>query len=325
MPPAITVSAPSRLHFGLFSFGHDGTSRRRFGGVGVMIDRPRTEIRIEPSARFEVSGGEFIERIRHVVERWCEFHRQSDLPRCRIEVVAAPCPHVGLGTGTQLALSVATGLNAWSGLPGLSPLELARCTGRAQRSAVGTYGFLGGGLIVERGRFAQEPISPLDCRITLPAEWRFVLARPSCEAGLSGQVELQAFRKLPPVAASISNRLVALARASLVPAAVQGDYTALSEALYEYGCGAGLCFSELQGGAFNGPEVTSLVERIRSLGVRGVGQSSWGPTVYALLNNEERAEWLRNELSRGGSARVSITAPDNRGVIVRQQAGEASV
>ena len=38
MPPVVRIIAPSRLHFGLWSLGGDGT--RRFGGVGAMVQQP---------------------------------------------------------------------------------------------------------------------------------------------------------------------------------------------------------------------------------------------------------------------------------------------
>jgi predicted sugar kinase len=47
---SIRVRAPSRLHFGLLAFGNEAP--RQFGGVGVMIDRPFTEL----IARLRVPG-----------------------------------------------------------------------------------------------------------------------------------------------------------------------------------------------------------------------------------------------------------------------------
>ena len=71
-------------------------------------------------------------------------------------------------------------------LPSQSPQELALSVGRGLRSAVGTYGFVFGGLIVEQGKLPDEPISPLDCRIDLPEAWRFVLVRPLGLTGIAG-------------------------------------------------------------------------------------------------------------------------------------------
>src|SRR5213076_1599219 len=99
-------------------------------------------------------------------------------PPCRIHISASIPEHAGLGSGTQVALSIAAGLSALCGLPSQTPQELALSVSRGLRSAVGTYGFVFGGLIVEQGKLSDEPISPLDCRIDLPDDWRFVLLRP---------------------------------------------------------------------------------------------------------------------------------------------------
>ena len=121
--------------------------------------------------------GEHADRAIVFARRWAEFHRRA-APHCRIEIEAVSPEHAGLGSGTQLALSIAAGLSAFCGLPSQSPQALAISVGRAQRSAVGTYGFVFGGMIVEQGKLPGEPISPLDCRIDLPEAWRFVLVRP---------------------------------------------------------------------------------------------------------------------------------------------------
>ena len=73
------------------------------------------------------------------------------------------------------------------------------------------------------------------------------------------------------------------------PAAEAGDFARFSRSVYRFGYQAGLCFAGRQGGAFASQRIAELVEAARNLGVEGVGQSSWGPTVFALLANEEAA------------------------------------
>jgi len=166
-----------------------------------MIERRAIRLLIEPADRFNVSGPA-ADRSRAFAQRWAEFHR-VELPRCRIDLQEIGAEHAGLGTGTQLGLSVAAGLSAFIGLPSQSPQELAISVGRGLRSAVGTYGFVFGGLIVEQGKLASEPISPLDCRIDLPDDWRFVLDRPRDLSGLAGEEEAIAFTALPPTAPQV--------------------------------------------------------------------------------------------------------------------------
>src|SRR5262245_28587802 len=255
MPHVVTVTAPSRLHFGLWSLG--SAEGRQFGGVGAMIQQPALRLSLQAAERPEATGP-VAERAVAFARRWAEFHRYSDLA-CRIVVQDALPEHAGLGSGTQLALAVAAGLNAFCDLPSQTPQELALSVGRGLRSAVGTYGFVFGGLIVEQGKFPEEPISPLDCRIDLPDDWRFVLVRPRELSGLAGHNEADAFGMLPEVPAVIHEQLVAESRDRLVPAAATGDFTMFANSVYRYGRLSGECFAARQGGPYNGPILTALV------------------------------------------------------------------
>ena len=315
MPRTVHVAAPSRLHFGLWSLA--GSAGRQYGGVGAMVENPGLKLTILPAAGLTATGPS-AERAIQFARRWAEFHRR-DVPPCQIEVLSAPPPHAGLGTGTQLGLAIAAAFSALVGLPSQSPAELAGSVGRGLRSAVGTYGFMQGGLIVERGKFPSEPISPLDCRIELPGDWRFVLVRPTNLQGLSGDDEASAIASLPPVATEATGRLVAEVRDHLVPAAATGDFESFAASLFRYGYEAGLLFSARQGGAYNGPVLAALVDRLRELGAVGVGQSSWGPTLYAVQPTQDAAEQLAARLRQSidsADLEIVITPPANRGALV---------
>jgi beta-RFAP synthase len=283
-----------------------------------MVAEPRVRLRAVSADRFAATGP-CAARVTQFAQRWCEFHGREALPACSIDVLQVPPEHTGLGVGTQLGLSVATALNAFTELSQPTPLELATSVGRGLRSAVGTYGFFMGGLIAERGKLPHEAVSPLDVRVELPSAWRFVLVRPQHIGGLHGMPEVQAFSQLPPVTREVSERLISLAREQLVPAAVHADFPTFSSALYDYCHLAGECFSPVQGGAYNGPVLQELVALILSLGVRGIGQSSWGPTLFCLLPNQLDAEacvaQLRTKLT--ADCELLITPADNHGVAVR--------
>jgi predicted sugar kinase len=147
-------------------------------------------------------------------------------------------------------------------------------------------------LLIEPGKLDCEPVAPLEHRIELPAGWRFALVIPARERGLSGDAERAAFGDLPAVSAETTAALVAELAEEIIPAATEGQFERFSESLYRYGHAAGMCFAARQGGPFASPRVANLVETIRSLGVHGVGQSSWGPTVFAVLPSEAAADDL---------------------------------
>jgi beta-RFAP synthase len=311
----VEVTTGSRLHFGLWSL--DGSSSRRFGGVGLMVDDPRLRLSIEDAERLTATGPEAV-RVVRFARHWADHHGLPE-PRVRIDLHTVIPPHAGLGSGTQLGLSIAAGLSAFRGLPRQTAQELAISVGRGLRSAIGTYGFAFGGLLIEQGKLPDEPISPLISRLDVPDKWRFVLLRPRQLMGISGEDEMAAFDTLSSVPQAMTNRLINLANDRLIPAAITADFLTFAESLYEYGRLSGECFAARQGGPFNGPVLASLVEQVRAMGHAGVGQSSWGPTIFVALPSSEAAQQFVHDLNGApfrGDVDTLTTAPDNCGARV---------
>jgi beta-RFAP synthase len=316
MKRVVEIVGASRLHFGLYSFGQ--LHERQFGGAGAMIEQPHVHIRASPADQFQAAGP-LASRVELFAKRWTNFQSFAGLPACRIEVLSAPPEHFGLGVGTQLGLAVATALNAWSDLPAPAPSVMALSVERGLRSAVGTYGFLQGGFIAERGKLPQETLAPLDVRLEIPSEWRFVLVAPKSEQGMHGQHEIQAFATLPAVRDEITTQLISLVREAIVPALATADFPAFSQALYRYCRLAGSAFASIQGGPYNGPILTNIVETMHDWGMEGIGQSSWGPTLFCVVDSLSAAESLVERIRKAFShldLYLQITPPCNRGVQV---------
>ena len=315
----VTISTPSRLHFGLLRF--EQARGPSFGGLGMMIAEPRTTVRMAPANEWRNTGADG-ERAMAYAQRALDAlgSRGVEGPQgIRLDVVELIPAHHGLGSGTQLALAVATGVRTLCGLRETNADELAAIVGRGRRSAIGCHGFKLGGLLYELGSLPDESLGRLAKRVDVPREWRIVLVTASHNAGLSGAGEIDAFSQLPPVPGETTARLESLASASILPAAVRGDLDAFGEALFDYGRLAGECFASVQGGPYASAEIAACVARIRELGVRGVGQSSWGPTVFAFVENQTRAEAVVANLRATpawANHAMRITSADNHGADV---------
>lgn len=327
-PRGVEVRTPGRLHLGMISFGNPAVPS--FGGVGVMVEGLGVGVQLTPSTRF-FGRGPLAERAvafaRQCVEAWS----LGDLA-CAIEVTAVPPPHVGLGSGTQLALAVAAGMGELFGTPHSTSSEqcfsteqafrLAAAVGRGRRSCVGIYGFAGGGLILEAGRLADKPeerVSPLLARVFVPEAWRCVVFLRRGAEGLHGEAEKEAFARLPPVPEEVSVELARIAVEELVPTARQGAFAAFSDAVYRYGRLAGKPFeAESSRLPFHGA-IGELIERLNASGTRGAAQSSWGPAVMACCESAAAAEDLVMQLTgRGLAADYSmiVTRFDRGGAVM---------
>lgn len=303
------VRAPSRLHFGMFSFGR--SDRPQFGGLGVMIEQPQLHLRVSSAAEWGTSGPGG-DRALTAARRVCE-QLQIDA-RWQLDVLAAPPAHAGFGSGTQLAMALTAAFLALHDEPPPSVERWLTLSGRGKRSMIGVYGFLHGGLIVEWGKSATQPVSPLAAQVALPTDWRFVLITPPT-SGLHGDAERVAFDKLPPVADAVSDELLRLAEHELLPAARQGAFLPFRDALERFNELAGSCFSSVQGGHY-APAAQRVIDELRRLGVRGYAQTSWGPTVAVLCESAASAESLSSTWRERHSDRVQISAPANAGALV---------
>jgi beta-RFAP synthase len=233
---------------------------------------------------------------------------------------AAP-EHVGLGTGTQLGLAVARGLTLATGLPNLDTIELARLSGRGQRSALGLHGFAQGGFLVDGGKRATDEVAPLLVRCPFPEAWRVVLAIPTVELGLYGNAEQLAFASLaershPLMRTDALCRLVLL---GMLPALREGDLQAFGAALHDFNARVGEMFASVQGDIYNHSRVAELVTFVRQQHVPGVGQSSWGPTVFAVVADEDEARHLKGRIEGLSDAQVLLTRALNHGAVVSEE------
>lgn len=328
----LKIKTPGRLHFGLSSFGNLGSSResnslgnskRQFSGLGMMVDSDEVgiELEISPAATFQATGP-LAKRVEQFAQAFAKYQRLSALPACQIKITNTPGEHTGLGVGTQLGLAVAAGLSEWLDISWRDATLLSQMTGRGRRSAIGTHGFLHGGLLVDNGKLPEESIGQLAARVEVPTNWRFVLIREPTQHGLAGPAEAQAINELPPVPAAITQQLHDFVDTQILPAARDADWRKFSEALYQYGHTAGERFASAQGGPFASPEIAALVDAVRGNGFPGAGQSSWGPTVFAVTENEAAAQTLVEQLQATSThqhCHFTITQANNTGASIHSK------
>jgi beta-ribofuranosylaminobenzene 5'-phosphate synthase len=311
---SVRVEAPARLHMGMLDVA--GDRARRFGGFGVALSRPAAVVEATPSDDITAEGPDAERAL--AVGRRCR-DALGLTGGAQIRVLEAIPPHVGLGSGTKLALAVTAAVAALAGQTP-EPQAIARAAGRGARSAVGLWTFVLGGLVVEGGvRSGSDRAAPLLAHQAMPDDWRCVLAIPEAEPGLSGRAEEEAFEQLrphPERAALIAQ----LVLTSLLPGLAEGDLNEFGEALTRVQRLVGESFASVQGGVFH-PRAGPLVDALLRFGAAGAGQSSWGPAVYGVVGDEQAGRELagRMEAELDGSGRVELVSFDNVGARVETE------
>jgi len=311
----VQVKTPARLHLGLIDM--NGDLKRMFGGLGVGIDHPNVIVEAHKAENFAVTGQE-VELSTVLAKRFFSACRVQSL--VHINVVKTIPPHVGLGSGTQLSLAIAVALARLLKVNASTP-ELAVAMGRAQRTSVGTSIFQMGGFVVDGGKNLKDTsFPPLIYRQIFPKEWRFIVAVPNTEVGLSNSEETSAFNKLTKMPAEDVGRICRLTMLKLLPALAEHDIESFGDALTEIQVITGGHFAQAQGGIYSSPAAAECIEFMKKTGAHGVGQSSWGPALYCVVKQEEAQRVLskvKAHLREGVGGQAFIAKANNRGATIK--------
>ncbi|QSA96731.1 beta-ribofuranosylaminobenzene 5'-phosphate synthase family protein [Methylococcus sp. EFPC2] len=310
--PVVSIEAPARLHMGFIDLG--GSLGRKFGSIGVGINEVATRLSVR-RAESLCAEGPGSERALKVAREFAERMGVDD--RISIRIHQAIPEHVGLGSGTQLTLALGTALARLHGLNS-RVRELAGTIERGARSGIGIAVFEQGGLVVDGGRGPDTVVPPVIARLEMPGDWRFILAFDRRGKGLHGVSEVAAFAELPPFPPQQTARLCHLLLMQALPALAEGDLAGFGAVITELQSAMGDHFAPAQGGRFTSPEVGAAMADLQSAGAVAIGQSSWGPTGFCLVESAARAAELIVPIqARWPDLDFLIASPRNRGAEVR--------
>lgn len=312
----VSVAAPARLHMGFIDLG--GSLGRCFGSIGVGVNEISTRLSIALADELRAEGPA-AERVAGLARKFAE----TAGVHCRvaIRVHEAIPEHVGLGSGTQLALAVGVGLARFHGLA-LGVRDIARSIERGARSGIGIAVFEQGGLIMDGGRGPDTLTPPVIARMDVPADWRFILVFDRRGQGLHGKQEVEAFNALPAFPETETARLCHLLLMRALPALAEGDIKGFGSVITALQSAVGDHFAPVQGGRFTSPSVAEAMAWLERQGAVGIGQSSWGPTGFCLVESPVRADSLIGQAQRLFSGLDFLAASArNRGAEVLPEFG----
>lgn len=326
------IETPSRLHVTLIDL--NGEIGRIDGGVGLTIENPRliletettdenVEVVFEESNLSEKLMNEYKEKIENSVKKMTDFLKVES--GFKFTVKKTYPAHSGLGSGTQISLAVGKAIVNHNDQD-ISTPQIAKIVGRGGTSGIGVRAFDHGGFIIDGGHKVDEkpdflPSSassaspaPLITRYDFPEDWNIILAIPDVPAGASGPKEVNIFQKYCPIPLREVQELSHVLLMKMMPAVVEKDITAFGDSINQIqNVGFKKIELELQHHLIN-----KLIDNMRSEGAAGVGMSSFGPTVYAITDTDEKniskvAEDTMKEI--GGH--VIVTKAQNKGALIK--------
>ncbi|MGH6842159.1 MAG: beta-ribofuranosylaminobenzene 5'-phosphate synthase family protein [Methylocella sp.] len=311
---SVTVAAAARLHLGFLDM--NGGLGRRFGSLGLAIDRPATRLTIRRAPAPIVEGLEAERASRHLAL----LARHLGLSQAyRLTIHEAIPVHAGLGSGTQLALSIAAALRLLEGIPA-DPANDALLLRRGARSGIGLGLFQHGGLIVDGGRGARTATPPVVARMDFPTDWRVIVVLDPRSGGIHGRDEQAAFAGLADLEAASAAEICRVVLIKALPALAEHDIQSFGDAIARLQEIAGEYFAPAQGGAsYSSASVGLVMEELRRHGARGIGQSSWGPTGFAFAADAREARRLCDRAREKAAARgidMAVCKGVNHGALV---------
>ena len=310
--PSVTLRAPGRLHLGFLDPA--ASLGRRFGSLGLVIEGFETEVALCAASANQVAavgGAEQaeIDRARAHLQRLQQHSgRHEPLHLTLLRVLPA---HAGFGSGTQLALAIGRAFAQWHGLAVTTP-ALAQWLGRGARSGIGIAGFEHGGLLVDGGpggEGAQLTSAPLLARLPLPEAWRVLVVQDKAQRGLSGADEREAIASLAPLPQSLAADICHQVLMRVLPGAAGAEFAPFAAGINHIQRRLGAHFAPAQGGsAYTSAAVGRLLEAIGAAGHgAAIGQSSWGPTGFAILPSQAQAEAVLEAARAANAVAAGLT------------------
>ncbi|MGZ5539066.1 MAG: beta-ribofuranosylaminobenzene 5'-phosphate synthase [Halobacteriota archaeon] len=313
----IQVVTPSRLHITLIDL--NGALGRIDGGVGLTLDYPSIRINAKKDAQLSVSGTtEFAERIKSAASAVLT---QYNINGVAIDVVQEYPNHVGLGSGTQVALAVGTAISELYDL-NLNPTTIAKLTGRGGTSGIGVAAYEFGGFLVDGGHKGKTEFlpssasgkfgpGPIIARHDFP-DWAIVLAIPNLR-GASDKREIDVFQKQCPLPLNEVQELCHVILMEMLPAVVEHDIESFGRSINRVQTiGFKRRELELQ------PFCAHLVQFMRENGAIGAGMSSFGPVVYGITDGKRLLKAVRSYLNDTIGGKVRAVKAQNTGAYVQE-------
>jgi beta-RFAP synthase len=292
-----------------------GVLGRRFGSIGVALNELGVSMRLTQSDQLIVKGFQS-QRARIYAELFFDAFQING--GAEIIIDQAIPEHAGLGSGTQMALSIGVGLSHLYGL-NKSLDELVALMGRGNRSGIGIGAFCRGGLVVDGGRAPGTVIPPVVSQLQVPDDWRFILILDTAVRGIHGESEVEAFNTLPEFPAQLVAHLCHLVFMRGLPAVIEDDLMVFGEVITELQASVGDHFAAVQGGRFTSQAVERAVLWLGQQGAVGLGQSSWGPTGFCMVKSDAMANQLveqaRLEFAHPGLEFMTASVGDTGAII----------
>lgn len=318
----VKVVTGSRLHFGFRNLCLEKS--HVYGGIGVCLENPKLVLTAERKGGIICED----ENAKKYVQKSVEI---LGVEGAKVEIEEKIPSHVGLGSGTQSALAIYTAIAEVYGIEPKSR-ECAPKLGRGERSGVGVASFEQGGFNIDEGQETDSltrgrrgikkwKVPNEKVNLKIPKDWVFVVVKLEIGEGYSGNEEKKLINfVMKDARPDVTKEIDQVIDEKLIPSVHNGNCVEFGFAVEEISRLNGTWYEKYQGGIYR-PPIGEMVNKLQdNNNIFGVGQSSWGPSLYSVTSEEygrdveNNIQELLDELEIEGT--IIKASPRNKGAEV---------
>ena len=251
----IQIISPARLHFGFLEI-NSNQGDNLLGGIGLSIDKFHTKISMKRNAKIKVKG-KTLNKASLFLSTFCRKIKLK--PNFFLNVEKTSPQHIGLGSGTQLALSIGKAISDLNNL-NLKIEKIGKILNRSYRSNVGLINFKHGGFLIDL-KIKNKFFSNIN-KVFFPEDWKIILIKDT-KQGLHGKNEIDAFKKIRSFPKINHIKLTDLVLFQIYPSLIENNFDEFSKAISKLQNIMGNYFNVLQGGIFSSQAVSSVLSFLK--------------------------------------------------------------
>ncbi|MDO5852250.1 MAG: beta-ribofuranosylaminobenzene 5'-phosphate synthase [Methanobacteriaceae archaeon] len=321
------IETSARLHVSLIDL--NGSTNRIDGSLGITLKEPPLIIECEESindTNIHFSDNpsknikdEYITRIYDSSEKILNYIGINK--NYEFNIKKSYPVHLGLGSGTQISLSVAKLLSEINNHR-FTVSELGRIVKRGGTSGIGVEAFDKGGIIIDGGHkkslkngFLPSSASdtappPIIARYDFPKEWKIIVTTPIIEEGASGSKEVNIFKKYTPIDLHSVEIISHTILMNIMPAILEEDLDTFGKGINKI---QSVGFKSIERKIQN-PIINRLIDNMNNAGASCAGMSSFGPTCFAITDsNTKTIKHAINDTLKDINQHTIITTARNEG------------
>lgn len=298
----IKISTNSRIHMGFFS--HDIKNPYSYGGIGLCINKYPTVVSITPVSQF---SSNLSKNYQDKIIRFLDIHKLSK--KIHIKLVSSPDRHIGLGSGTQLILSIEESLMRYFNLSSWPNIY-----NRNYRSGIGYNTYKHGGFIIDSPKRSNTE-NQIIFKHKFPKDWNIILLFDYSIRGANGKIEKEFF--LNNKVMHLREKLSDITLNEIIPSILYQDYETFTLALTKFQYMNSKFYSSIQKSPFISKDVHTIIKKLSDKYKFGYGQSSWGPTSYIITKSNNHLNKilsvLDNLISMYNNLAYNVVSAKNSG------------